>query len=272
MNKSTAAGLAVAALWSGQSLAQSPTPLSDTELSKDTENPVTRRITLPLRYQADFNDGAYKATKDTFEIDQAVVPIRLNEDWALITRTKLPAEALPPKKLGDHWAFGLSNGYTTLFLSPEHGEGFYWGVGPVLYYPSATNSALGVNKWGSGPSVAFVKKDDSPWVLGAVANNIWSFGGPPHGTDRTNQLLLNPFVSYHFGEGWSAGSSPNITANWIFGGGKWTVPFGGGFSKTFQVGEQAVKAEADGYYNAIRPQAGNETWLLQVTLTFVFPD
>jgi len=37
-------------------------------------------------------------------------------------------------------------------------------------------------------------------------------------------------------------------------------------------GGQAVKAEVDGYYNAIRPQAGNETWLLQATLTFVFPD
>jgi hypothetical protein len=161
MDKRVAAGLAMAALWSGGSLAQSAMPLSDTELSKDTENPVTRRIAVPLRYQADFNDGAYVATKDTFEIDQAVVPFRLNEDWALITRTKLPAEALPPKKLGDHWAFGFSNGYTTFFLSPEHGEGFYWGVGPVLYYLSATNAALGVNKWGSGPSVAFVRKDEA---------------------------------------------------------------------------------------------------------------
>jgi hypothetical protein len=34
-----------------------------------------------------------------------VVPFQLNEDWALITRTKLPVEALPPKNLGDHWAF-----------------------------------------------------------------------------------------------------------------------------------------------------------------------
>ena len=46
---------------------------------------------------------------------------------------------------------------------------------------------------------------------------------------------------------------------------------GGGFGRTFKLGEQAVKAEVDGYYNAIRPEAGNETWLLQVTLTLVFP-
>ena len=150
-------------LWNGQSLAQLPALGADTntELSKEIENPVTRRITLPLRYEADFLDGAYEATKDTFSIDQAVLPFRLNDDWALITRTKLPVEVLPPKNLGDHWAFGLSNGYTTFFLSPEHGEGVYWGVGPVLYYPSS-NPTVGVKKWGSGPSLAFIKQDESP--------------------------------------------------------------------------------------------------------------
>jgi hypothetical protein len=149
MKKPIGAVLIIATLWSGQALSQSEAPAgdTDTELSKEVENPLTRRITLPLRYEADFLDGAYKATKDTFEIDQAVVPFQLNEDWALITRTKLPIEALPPKNLGDHWAFGLSNGYTTFFLSPEHGEGLYWGAGPVLYYPSAGYSALGPMKW-----------------------------------------------------------------------------------------------------------------------------
>ena len=65
----------VAAIWSGQSLAQSAAPVSDTELSKEIENPVTRRITLPLRYEADFLDGAYKATKDTFSTLSACIPL-----------------------------------------------------------------------------------------------------------------------------------------------------------------------------------------------------
>jgi hypothetical protein len=42
---------------------------------------VTRQITLPLQYQADFLDGANKLTKDTFQINYAVLPIRLNDDW-----------------------------------------------------------------------------------------------------------------------------------------------------------------------------------------------
>jgi hypothetical protein len=267
MKLRTALVFAIAALWSGRAFAQSESPVNATNLSKEAENPVTRQITVPLRYEADFLDGPTDATKETFEIDQAVMPFRLNDDWALITRTKLPFEAQPPKKLGESWADGLSNGYTTFFVSPEHRHGFYWGVGPVLYYPTATSSALGVNKWGSGPSLAFVKKDESPWVFGAVANNIWSIGGPL----GSNQLLLNPFMSYHFGDGWSLGSSPNITANWIASGGKWTVPVGGGFGKLVRLGVQPIKLELDAYYNAIRPKAGNETWLLQATLTLLFP-
>jgi hypothetical protein len=145
-------------------------------------------------------------------------------------------------------------------------------VGPVLYYPTATNSALGVNKWGSGPSAALFKKDQGPWVFGAVVNNIWSFGGPPNSSDRTNSFYLNPFFSYNFGDGWSIGSSPNITANWLsLPGQRWTVPIGGGGGKAFHIAGQGVQVSVNGYYNAVRPQAAHDNWTMQVTLTFVFP-
>jgi hypothetical protein len=91
ITKRVGAVLPVAVLWAVQALAQSAMPLNNTGFSKETENPVTRQITLPLRYQADFLDGADKLTKSTFEIDQAVLPFHLNNDWSLITRTKLPA-------------------------------------------------------------------------------------------------------------------------------------------------------------------------------------
>ena len=61
---------------------------------------------------------------------------------------------------------------------------------------------------GCRSSAAFIKQDESPWVLGAVVNNIWSIGSPLGDSDRTNQLFLNPFVNYHFADGWSVGSSP----------------------------------------------------------------
>jgi len=270
MKKRAAAIAPIAVFWAGQALAQATMPLTNDEASKEAENPVSRNITLPLRYQADFLDGADQLTKSTFEVDQAVVPFRLNDDWSLISRTKLPVEALPPKKAGDPWSDGLSNGYTTFFLSPEHGRDFYWGVGPVLYYPT-TNTLLGATKWGSGPSVAFLHKDAGPWVWGLVANNIWTFDGATGG-NATDQMLLNPFFSYHFGDGWALSSSPEITANWIATGNKWTVPVGGGVSKVIRIGELPVKLEVAAYYNAIRPTASQDPWQLQATLTFVFSE
>jgi hypothetical protein len=263
--------LVLVALGSIATWAQSEGTISDTELSKESENPFARQIVLPLRYEADFAYGPTESTKDNIEINNAIVPFNLNEDWALITRTKLPLIVQPPKKLGNSWQTGLGNGYTEFALSPEHGQGFYWGIGATLDYPSM-NSTLGVNRWGSGPAVGFAKKNESPWEFGGVATQIWSIGGPSHGgTDRTNELMLNPFVSYHFDEGWALGSSPNITANWVASGGKWTVPLGGGLSKTFRIDDQPVKLAFDSYYNAIRPVAGQQTWLTQVTLTFLFP-
>jgi hypothetical protein len=266
----------VAMLWTSHAQAQpvavaQDTAAIDNELSKEAENPVTLHVTIPLRYEGDFYDGPYGATKNTYSLDQAVLPFLLNDDWALITRTKFPAYSEPPKKIGDSWQAGLGNGYTTFFVSPAHGEGIYWGVGPVLYYPSATNSNLGQNKWGTGPSVAILKKDKSPWEYGAVVNNIWTLAGPPGSSNRYNQMLINPFISFHFGDGWSVGTSPNITANWLARAGQvWTLPVGGGVGKLFRIGSQPMQFSVDVYYNAIRPAAGSETWAIQATVTLVF--
>jgi hypothetical protein len=43
----------------------------------------------------------------------------------------------------------------------------------------------------------------------------WRLG--PGGT-RYNTFLVQPFVSYNFGEGWYVDSSPIITANWLTSG------------------------------------------------------
>jgi hypothetical protein len=114
---------------------------------------------------------------------------------------------------------------------------------------------LGTTKWGSGPSVAFLHEDAGPWVVGMVANNIWSLGGGSGGNNRTNQMLLNPIIGFHPADGWALSSSPEITANWIANGNKWTVPVGGGVSKVARLGEQPIKLELGAYYNAIAPAA-----------------
>ena len=112
---------------------------------------------------------------------------------------------------------------------------------------------------GLGSPLAFIHKDTGPWVFGLVANNIWTFDGAA-GRDATNQMPLNPFFSYHFGDGWALSSSPEITANWIANGNKWTVLVGRGMSKVVRFGNQPRKFGLAAYYNAIRPAASQNPW------------
>jgi hypothetical protein len=103
-------------------------------------------------------------------------------------------------------------------------------------------------------------------------NNIWSFGGRPGDSDRTNQLFLNPFFNYHFASGWSVGSSPEITANWILERREMDRPGRRRLRQGVLPRRTAMKLDFKAFYNAYRSKAGNDTWLLQVKLTFQFPD
>jgi hypothetical protein len=129
---------------------------------------------------------------------QPIIPISLNDDWNLISRTILPVayrDYLPPPD-GD--TFGLGDITQSLFFSPKASTagGLIWGVGPVFLVPTATDDFLGTGKWGAGPTgVALVQKGE--WTVGALANHIWSFAGESDRAEvnSTYVQLLFPTVS-----------------------------------------------------------------------------
>jgi hypothetical protein len=260
----------MASPWGAHALAQSIFT-TNSDFERESENPVTHFYTLPLRYKASFEDGFHNATTSTLEVSNAVLPVELDDNWFLIARTKSAFVSQAPKKQGDHWEDGLDNTQTTLFLSPAQGNEVFWGVGPVVFLPTATNSVTGENKWGSGPSIAAVWEQRVPWTVAFIANNVWTFGGPPHGSDRTNSLLLNPIVSYRFGDGWSLSTSPNITSDWASSNDKrWTVPVGAGIGKAFKIGVQPMSVKFETYYNVVRPGDHGSIWAAQLTLSLLF--
>ena len=62
---------------------------SATDLAKKLQNPVGDLISIPFQNNTNFNVGPNKGTQDILNI-QPVIPIHLNENWNLITRTILP--------------------------------------------------------------------------------------------------------------------------------------------------------------------------------------
>jgi hypothetical protein len=240
---------------------------STEELAKKTQNPVADLISVPFQSNFNFNTGPNDRTVYVLNV-QPVIPIHLTHDWNLITRIITPILNMPELAPGLGSASGLGDINPTFFLSPANAKEFIWGVGPTLTFPTASDGLLGAGKWSAGPSaVALLMKGH--WVVGALANQQWSFAG--WGDDDVNAFLLQPFLNYNFKHGWYLTSAPIVTADWTSGQ-QWTVPVGGGGGKLWRVGRVGlpVNTQIQGFYNAERPDfAAN--WQLRVQVQFLFP-
>ena len=240
-------------------------------LAEKLQNPIADLISIPFQNNTNFNVGPNKGTQDILNI-QPVIPIHINEDWNVITRTILPLvwspsfqpdAAVPP--------FGLSPITFSAFFSPTRTvDGWTFGVGPIVELPTATNKTLGSNVWGVGPAVVAVRTAH-PWVYGLLVNNVFSLGGTsgPAGT-RYSFMTINPFINYNFGGGWFVGTSPITTANWDAGGAKWTLPVGAQFGRLIKIADKLpVNLLVGAYYNALRP-TGTGTWQLRTQVALIF--
>jgi hypothetical protein len=110
----------------------------------------------------------------------------------------------------------------------------------------------------------------SPWVYGALANNVWSVSSSAS-SPSYNNFLLQPFLNYNFSGGLYLTSSPIVTADWKADSGqRWTVPVGGGVGKIFHIGRLPVNTQLSAYYNVVHPDNG-PNWQLRIQVQFMFP-
>jgi hypothetical protein len=239
------------------------------ELAKAAQNPIADMISLPLQNNTNFGVGHDDDIQNVLNI-QPVVPFALTDNWNLITRTILPVIYQPEIVPGSDNEFGLGDINATLFFSPSKAGKLTWGVGPVFSIPTATDEVLGSEKWGAGPSVVALTIQ-GPWVVGILANNLWSFAGSDHRQD-VNQFLTQPFINYNMANGWYISSAPIITANWEAkrSGDTWTLPLGGGVGKIFKIGKQPMNGQIQAFYNVHKPKYAAD-WTLRLQLQFLFP-
>ena len=246
---------------------RSGAPAKDEDLQKASQNPIADLVSVPFQSNTNFNAGPFNRTQEVLNI-QPVVPMHLNEDWNVISRTIIPVVSQPDPLINSS-TNGIGDITQSLFLSPKNPGALIWGVGPVFTVPSASDPILGTGKVLFGPTAVFLMTPGH-WVLGVLLNNQWSVGGNPL-RPAVNTGLAQPFVNYNMEKGWYLTTSPIITVNWLAASGeKWTVPVGGGFGRVFKVGDQPVNAQIAAYYNAVRP-TGASDWQLRTTVALLFP-
>ena len=240
---------------------------SSEELAKAAQNPVAKLISVPFQNNFNFGVGPEQVTQYILNV-QPVIPITLNEDWNLITRTIVPIINQPSPAPGISPASGLGDINPTVFLSPAKSGKLIWGIGPTLTIPTATDSQLGNGMWTAGPAVVALTMQ-GPWVVGALANQQWSFAG--WGDEDVSALLIQPFINYNLPNGWYLTSAPILTANWeAEAGEKWTIPIGGGVGKIQRFGKLPLNLQLQAFYNVETPEYGPD-WQLRVQVQFLFP-
>ncbi len=248
----------------------------DGDLAKKSQNPVGNMISLPFEYY--HYDGMANDSSADALIIKPVYPMGIG-NITLINRFIIPylgvdahsaemdlgTEILPASSKKES---GLGNiQYQGFITAADPGKVIY-GIGPVFEFPT-NGSGLGSDKWSGGLAVLALTMPGK-WVVGALAQNMWSFAGPGDEPD-VNKFTFQYFLNYNIANGWYLTSSPILTADWEASGSEqWTIPMGGGIGKLMRFGKQPVdfKLQAFSYLEA--PEGGPE-WSMQFAVKFLFP-
>jgi hypothetical protein len=238
----------------------------EAELAKQLQNPVASLISVPFQNNFDFNigpnDDGFKYTLNF----QPVIPVSLSKDLNLIIRTIVPIISQDDVIPGTSQS-GLGDIVQSFFFSPKKPvAGLILGFGPVLLYPSATDSLLGSEQWGAGPT-GLVLKQTGGWTYGLLFNHIWSYAGED---DRAyvSSTFLQPFISYTTKTKTTFGLNTESTYDWR--NRQWTVPINVSISQLVKIGKMPVqfalgaKVYADG-------SSGAPDWGLRFVITPLFP-
>ncbi len=266
--------LAAATLLGSAFLAQ-PAIAQDADaekLAKQLSNPIASLINVPFQLNYDTNLGL-QDDGDQFKLNiQPVIPISLNEKWNLISRTIIPVIHQSDVFSGQGSDFGLGDITPAFWFSPKAAtkNGLIWGVGPQFLLPTASNDALGGQKWGAGPT-AIALKQKGPWTYGALIGHIWSFAGSGNRGD-VSVTNIQPFVAHTWPS--SITLSANLESAYnheASSGQEWSVPINVQLSKVVKAGNQLMSVKGGIRYWADGPDGGAEDFAFRFELALLFP-
>jgi len=258
-------GLAFISLNSNISFAQKTTAPDAEKLALALANPVANLISVPFQNNTVWGIGPNNGSQNVLNI-QPVIPIGITKGINMISRIIVPViSQFNVTGMGSSQN-ALADIQYSIFFSPKVSK-IIWGVGPIMSFPSATNTYLGSGRFSIGPTGVLLYQTNG-WTMGALINQFWSVGGNP---DRGNQTqgYLQPFLGYAWKSGGGFTLNAEMTQNWkikrtqtymnlVFSG----LTKLGKFPVQFAVGPRipiAALPEVKGYFG------------VRAVMTFLFP-
>jgi hypothetical protein len=237
-------------------------------LALQLQNPLSELPRLP--YQFDYDEG-YRGSGGLNALYlEAVVPLNLGDSWRVVSHTNLPALLSDGNWPGDAANDeGFGDIVQSFYFAPvsTNQSGFFWGVGPTIKLPTATEDSLGFGQLAIGPAAILLMQRNG-FTYGATFNHLSTVAGDLD-RRRINVSSAQPFVSYVTSRATGIKLSSEAFYDWEGDGGL-AVPIIFEMSQMVRIGKQPLEISAGVKYWATSPERYADGWGWRIGFTYLF--
>lgn len=227
---------------------------SAAEIAAKLSDPTAPVMTIGNNLDFVFFDGNLPGAGDESSVRyvfQTVFPYKKDDSTTYFFRPAIPVMFNEPVPDGQGGFNSVGTEIADIGFDLSFGKklpsGWLYGGGLVGTIPTATDDALGKDKWGLGPEVLFGKL--GAWgVVGGLLAHQWDVAGS--GDADIDLTSFNYFYAFPLGGGWQIASGPSITYDHTRVDDKLTLPLGIGIAKTQIIAGRPWKFQLQ-YWNYI---------------------
>jgi hypothetical protein len=218
----------------GESDAGGASQPSAEEIAQKLANPNTPMASLTFRLQQRAFEGTLPGAgsqSGTTLLFQPSFPFSLENGDVIFFRPAIPIQIDFPTIDPVSGNFESKSGLADIAFDIAYGRttktGMLYAGGIIASLPTATDDALGTDRFTLGPEI-MIGKLTKKYVIGAFPNHQWDVAGS--GDKDINLTTIQLFGTVLPGGGWNYGTSPILNYDHITH--QWTVPLNFTFGKT----------------------------------------
>jgi hypothetical protein len=241
------------------------------EIAKELANPNTALASLTFKnIFTQYEGGLPGANSETgfTTLFQPSLPFPLPNGDKIVWRPAVPLVSDMPVFDPVSSDFGSESGMGDigfdLIYTKTSATGVLTGVGLIASLPTATEDALGRDKWTLGPEL-FLGKVTQSSVVGTLINHQWDIAGSDDIVEDISLTTINMFVAYLPGGGWNLGSYPIVSYDWEAE--QWTVPLSFAVGKTVVWSGRPWKLQAEVNYFLEQGESFGPDWSISLNIT-----